>query len=850
MKKICKRVSCYIMTVLIVLSLFDSVKVQVLGEDAGEDNPSHWASESVVELKGSGLFQMEKFSGYQDYITREEFIYYAVRLYEILSGRSIEVDTSISFSDTVDLYAIKGASVGITDGIGGGKFGAKDTLTREQLATLIARILKDGKIDLQAFSGEVFSDDSEISSWAKESVYLAQANGILNGVGQNRFDPSGKATKEMTMVIVNRIMNNYDGSSWVDSLGKSHDIDIGSLVPVPQEISTVSNLGIDVTAYSLKTFMGANPQYEVGVTDENIYMVSSRGDSNLYVYSAKDHAWEQRQEVSQYGMNWPAIYSDSQESYFMSSNYLINSSSQVLLEIDFVDANIMLPSALLKNKDDYLMAFKPDYNAIDSKEYWGIYKYDSDNREVVKYDEGFDEPSVVYGIKESKDGRIWAVASSGVYYLTEDQWIRCAIEDYRSDENDLYQVPKDIEFKYKANGELDGFWVGINNYLIYYTLADKRAEITLSDYYEDSIGNITYNQEEGLLVLSRWWSGHYIYNESDFSKIFLHEDGSALDAAFIKNRLFLFCSDGYKGVKEVDLIHKQVGVFNEGLNDFSGLYTGSVVDNVFKGIGSNFRVVYDFDTQDVDVYSNIIIGESFDLIRSGDYYYIHDFDRGLWQLSKDLSEMHALDNQYTDWYGGSIFTFDPDGRGIWFYTIKNEQALMHYSLDENIVDYVSDLNLNAMYASEVDIIAFEGEGGKDILVLNSMVDWSGPSNMYVSYDDGASFELVLQDGTAKSIFAIGRKVYYVVENELHWYDVDTKNKGKINGFSTDGYSLRGIYGEYTILVNGNQVIIKSLVTGEEIFSYKMNDNSSFISSSFVDGAYQLLFSHDLLKIEF
>lgn len=49
---------------------------------------------------------------YEKDITRGEFIYIAVRMYEVLSGVEIEIDKSIAFTDTNDSYALKGASVG------------------------------------------------------------------------------------------------------------------------------------------------------------------------------------------------------------------------------------------------------------------------------------------------------------------------------------------------------------------------------------------------------------------------------------------------------------------------------------------------------------------------------------------------------------------------------------------------------------------------------------------------------------------------------------------------------------------------------------------------------------------
>ena len=64
-----------------------------------------------------------------------------------------------------------------------------------------------------------FADDGDISGWAKDSVYFMAANGIINGMGNNRFAPrnttteqeaSGyaNATREQALAIAVRMVNN------------------------------------------------------------------------------------------------------------------------------------------------------------------------------------------------------------------------------------------------------------------------------------------------------------------------------------------------------------------------------------------------------------------------------------------------------------------------------------------------------------------------------------------------------------------------------------------------------------------------------------------------------------------
>jgi len=178
------------------------------------DEPSGWAETEIDELKLYDEFRASAFNDYKENITRAEFIYLAVRIYELFNGEDIVPDASISFNDTDDIYALKGATVGITSGIGDGRFGPKELLTREQLAVLMMNTIKLGNLDMLPNDGYKFNDENKVSTWAKDMVYLAKANDIINGVGNDTFNPKGSATIQQVLVITNKIIGNNIGKKW------------------------------------------------------------------------------------------------------------------------------------------------------------------------------------------------------------------------------------------------------------------------------------------------------------------------------------------------------------------------------------------------------------------------------------------------------------------------------------------------------------------------------------------------------------------------------------------------------------------------------------------------------------
>ena len=140
-------------------------------------------------------------------ITRAEFAAVSVKLYESLAGKKAEASEENPFTDTSDSEVIKAYSLGITTGVSETIFSPEEFLSREQAASMLARVYKkltmpgwtidkDLEFNLEYEKGEEFADDDKISSWAYDSVYFMAANGIINGVGENYFAPKNITEEE------------------------------------------------------------------------------------------------------------------------------------------------------------------------------------------------------------------------------------------------------------------------------------------------------------------------------------------------------------------------------------------------------------------------------------------------------------------------------------------------------------------------------------------------------------------------------------------------------------------------------------------------------------------------------
>lgn len=120
-----------------------------------------------------------------------------------------KVSGNVSFPDvkTSDYYyeAVKWAEkTGVVHGYDTGKFGPNNYISREQLATILNNYAKYKKKNTSASTDlSEFTDNSKISSYAREAVSWAVAKGVMSGKNNGmRVDPQGRATRAETAAMI------------------------------------------------------------------------------------------------------------------------------------------------------------------------------------------------------------------------------------------------------------------------------------------------------------------------------------------------------------------------------------------------------------------------------------------------------------------------------------------------------------------------------------------------------------------------------------------------------------------------------------------------------------------------
>ena len=107
------------------------------------------------------------------------------------------------YAEAVDWAAEKGIVLGYSDEA----FGPRDNVTREQLAALLYRYMKDQGFDVSA-EGDFsrFTDKDEVSAWAREAMGWAVGSGLIRGRGETLLAPKGTATRAEAAAMLMRLV--------------------------------------------------------------------------------------------------------------------------------------------------------------------------------------------------------------------------------------------------------------------------------------------------------------------------------------------------------------------------------------------------------------------------------------------------------------------------------------------------------------------------------------------------------------------------------------------------------------------------------------------------------------------
>lgn len=200
---------CMIFSVTIVFAEDISAAEENKGINFADVPETHKAYEAVSYLAEREIINGKSKLEFDPdgYLKREEFAKVLVNAFKLPSNVNenilYDVPAGTWYVDYVHSVAASGLMMGISEN----QFGIGMNLSREDLAVILKRFLDDKGVNLEKDKTIIYSDNNEISEYARESVEALIAAGIVDGRENNTWQPREYATRsEAAMALYGALM--------------------------------------------------------------------------------------------------------------------------------------------------------------------------------------------------------------------------------------------------------------------------------------------------------------------------------------------------------------------------------------------------------------------------------------------------------------------------------------------------------------------------------------------------------------------------------------------------------------------------------------------------------------------
>ena len=185
----------------------ESGEEEIQNQTFSDLSSGHWAFQAV-----EALHEMGAISGYEDgtflpdkSVSREEFLTMLLNALEIQTiGGTCPFD-DVEYGKWYSPYVSTAYLKGMISGIEQNRFGLGEEITRQDIAAILMRSRSEYPTEnIRTYSG--FSDDADISDYAKDAVRTMYEQGVING-SDGYFYPKNSATRAETAVMIYNFIN-------------------------------------------------------------------------------------------------------------------------------------------------------------------------------------------------------------------------------------------------------------------------------------------------------------------------------------------------------------------------------------------------------------------------------------------------------------------------------------------------------------------------------------------------------------------------------------------------------------------------------------------------------------------
>ncbi|NGZ77980.1 InlB B-repeat-containing protein [Saccharibacillus alkalitolerans] len=179
------------------------------------DTGAHWARQAIGTFARLGFVTGDPDGSFRpnDKITRGEFAAILSRVFPVEQASAAAPVLNDVNNHWANESIRRLVSVGVLKGYGDGTFRPNRTISREEMAAVLSRIVNLNEVNKDTSRGS-FVDQSQISPYAADAVRQAAQAGIVSGKPGEVFDPKGQSSRAEAVVILSNTLN-LDPQIWV-----------------------------------------------------------------------------------------------------------------------------------------------------------------------------------------------------------------------------------------------------------------------------------------------------------------------------------------------------------------------------------------------------------------------------------------------------------------------------------------------------------------------------------------------------------------------------------------------------------------------------------------------------------
>ena len=165
-----------------------------------------WAKDAINALADEGIIKgtSENTFSPATNITRADFTILLIRAFK-LESENTENFADVSDNDYFAKELAIARNTGIVNGIGDNKYAPRNTITRQDMMTIVYRAMQKLDVKLEAKDVE-YADFDDVADYAKEAVSALITAGLVNGKS-GKIAPNDYTTRAEVAVLIKRILD-------------------------------------------------------------------------------------------------------------------------------------------------------------------------------------------------------------------------------------------------------------------------------------------------------------------------------------------------------------------------------------------------------------------------------------------------------------------------------------------------------------------------------------------------------------------------------------------------------------------------------------------------------------------